>query len=95
MQWSLLTDMFPNLIEATTTYWRKLDELEADYKCGNISAKDVDVRVKELMAELGVERRAAVRFFLSYLNRIWNEQREVVVGVGLLGILTYTWVVIS
>ncbi len=32
--------MFPNLIEATKEYWRKLDELEAAYQQGEIPLEE-------------------------------------------------------
>ena len=44
--------MFPNLFEATKTYWRKLDELEAAYQQGKVSTEVVNATVAELMAEL-------------------------------------------
>ncbi|MBD1909224.1 MULTISPECIES: hypothetical protein [unclassified Leptolyngbya] len=87
--------MIPNLLEATNDYWRKLDELEAAYQRGDVSLEEVDAKVATLMAELGQERRAAVRFLLDNVTRVWREQRELVVGLGLIGALTYAWVVIS
>lgn len=87
--------MIPNLLEATNEYWRKLNELEAAYQRGEVSLEEVDARVAVLMAELGQERRASVRFLLDNLSRVWQEQRELVVGLGLIGVLTYGWIVIS
>ncbi|MBD2463344.1 hypothetical protein H6G89_20130 [Oscillatoria sp. FACHB-1407] len=87
--------MIPNLLEATNEYWRKLNELESAYQRGEVSLEEVDVRVATLMAELGQERRATIQFLLGNVNRIWNEQRELVIGLGLIGVLTYTWMVIS
>ncbi|GAB4233583.1 MAG: hypothetical protein Kow00121_61550 [Elainellaceae cyanobacterium] len=87
--------MVPNLLEATHEYWRKLDELEAAYKKGEVSLDEVDAQVATLMADLGQERRAAIRFLFDNINRFWNEQKEMVVGLGLLGALTYAWMVIS
>lgn len=87
--------MIPNLLEATNEYWRKLNELEAAYQRGEVSLEEVDARVATLMAELGQERRATIRFLMDNVSRIWNEQRELVVGLGLVGVLTYAWIVIS
>jgi hypothetical protein len=36
--------MFPNLLEATKEYWRKLDRLEAAYPQGEIPLEEVVVR---------------------------------------------------
>lgn len=74
------TAMIPNLLEATNEYWRKLNELEAAYQRGDVSLEEVDARVATLMAELGQERRATIRFLMDNLNRLWNEQREIVVS---------------
>ncbi|WP_416675727.1 hypothetical protein [Egbenema bharatensis] len=87
--------MIPNLIEATNEYWRKLNELEAAYQRGEVSLEEVDTRVEGLMAELGRERRATVRFLMDNVRRIWQEQREVIVGLGAIGVLAYSWVVPS
>lgn len=87
--------MVPNLFAATNDYWRKLNQLEAAYQRGEVSLEEVDARVKELMAELGQERRAALRFLWDSIGRVWQEQREVVIGLGLVGGLTYAWMVVS
>jgi hypothetical protein len=89
------TVMIPNLLEATNEYWRKLNELEAAYQRGDVSLEEVDARVATLMAELGQERRATIRFLMDNLNRLWNEQREIIVSLGLVGVLTYAWIVVS
>ncbi|MBW4523575.1 MAG: hypothetical protein KME18_00045 [Phormidium tanganyikae FI6-MK23] len=83
----------PNLIEATNEYWRKLNELQVAYQRGEVPLEEVDVRVESLMAELGQERRATVRFLLGSVSRIWQEQQELVVGLGVIGVLTYAWIV--
>ncbi|MDX2100531.1 MAG: hypothetical protein SFW36_22365, partial [Leptolyngbyaceae cyanobacterium bins.59] len=80
--------MIPNLLEATNEYWRNLNELEAAYRRGEVSPEEVDAKVATLMAELGQERRATVQFLLDNLNRVWNEQRDFVLGLGALGVLT-------
>lgn len=87
--------MLPNLLEATKRYWQELDNVEAAYQQGDLSIQEVDSKVHQLMEELGAERRAAFRFLFDNLLRIWNEQRETVVGVLLVGILTYAWFVVS
>ncbi len=87
--------MIPNLQEATHSYWQKLNALEAAYRRGEVSIEEVDAKVAELTTELGAERRAAIQFLLNGLNRLWQEQREVVLGVTLLGVLTYVWTIVS
>lgn len=87
--------MFPNLLDATKTYWRKLDELEAAYQKGEVSLDEVNARVKELMAELGQERRAALRYVINSWGQLWEQQRETILGVTLLGVLGYAWITIS
>ena len=47
------------------------------------------------MVGLGQERRASVRFLVNNVSRIWNEQKELVVGLGMVGALTYAWIVVS
>lgn len=86
--------MVPNLIEATNQYWRQLDELEAAYQRGEVSLEEVDAKVAVLMTELGQERRAAVRFLLTNVSRVWREQ-QLVIGLGLVSILTYAWIAVS
>ncbi len=87
--------MFPNLIEATKEYWRKLDELEAAYQQGEIPLEEVDAKVAELMAELAIERRAA----LTYLWQGWQHwlttQRETFIGLAIVAVVTYAWVLTS
>jgi hypothetical protein len=85
--------MFPNLHEATKEYWQKLDQLEASYQQGEISLEEVDARVAELMTELAHERRTA----LTYLWQGWQHwlttQRETLIGLAILALVTYSWVV--
>lgn len=85
--------MIPNLIEATNEYWRKLNELEAAYQRGEVSLEEVDATVAVLMAELGEERRATIRFLMDNVSRIWHGQREIIISLGLVGVLTYAWAV--
>ncbi|MBD2743615.1 hypothetical protein [Coleofasciculus sp. FACHB-1120] len=79
--------MMPNLLEATKEYSRKLDQLEAAYEKGEVSIEEVDTKVQLLMAELGRERRAALAYVFYGLRRLWDEQRETIVGVAILGVL--------
>jgi len=87
--------MFPNLLEATKEYWRKLDRLEAAYQQGEIPLEEVDARVAELMTELVQKRRAA----FSYLWHNWQywltTQRETLIGLAILALITYSWVLTS
>lgn len=84
--------MMPNLLEATNTYWRELNKLEAAYQRRELSLQEVDTRVAELMVTLGQERRAAFAAFFNRLRHLWQEQREPILGMSLLGVLTYAWV---
>lgn len=85
--------MLPNLLEATQDYWHKLDQLETAYKKGEISPQEVDARVHELMRELGHERRASLSYMLQSWRRLWNEQRETILGLAFLSVVTYLWVI--
>lgn len=85
--------MVPNLLEATNHYWHQLNQLEAAYRRGEVSLEEVDARVQELMAELGRERRATLHYLWCSLQQIWQQQKELVLGTGLLLTLTYIWVV--
>jgi hypothetical protein len=87
--------MFPNLLEATKEYWRKLDELEAAYQQGQIPLKEVDAKVAELMAELSEERRAAFSYFWHGWQHWLTTQRETLVGLAILSLVTYAWVLTS
>lgn len=84
--------MFPNLLEATKEYWRKLDELEAAYQQGEIPLEEVDARVAELMAELAIERRAALTYFWHRWQHRLMAQRETLIGLAILAFVTYAWV---
>ena len=55
--------MFPNLFEATTEYWRQLDEIESRYQQGELSIEEVDREVEILMKQLGQKRRESLRFY--------------------------------
>ncbi|MBD1924914.1 hypothetical protein H6F74_01245 [Trichocoleus sp. FACHB-90] len=85
----------PDLLEDTKDYWRKLDELEAAYKKGEVSIQEVDAKVKLLMTELGRSRKQALTYFVNSFRAKWSQQPEIIVGVALLGIITYAWAVVS
>ncbi len=87
--------MLPNLLEATNEYWRKLDELESAYQRGEVPVEEVDARVRSLMVELGGERRAAFLYVLNGWRRLWDEQGEIIVGMAILGTISYAWAIIS
>ena len=84
--------MFPNLLQATREYWRKLDELELAYQQGKISLDEVDVRVAELMAELAIERLATFTYFYCICQNWLTVQRQTVIGLAILAIITNGWV---
>lgn len=86
--------MIPDLMEATRDYWHKLDELEAAYQRGEVSVTEVNARVKELMTDLSRSRRESFAYLFSGLRRLWNEQREAIVGVAGLSVLTYGWLLV-
>ena len=83
--------MGPNLLEATNDYWRKLNELDAAYRGGEVTLEEVDARVKVLIAELGQSCRAAFRYFLDKIRHSWDEQQELLLGTALLGVFAYGW----
>jgi hypothetical protein len=83
--------MLPNLQEATQEYWQKLNELEAAYQQGKISQADVDMEVAFLMAELGRKRKIAIRYFLESQGNWVIQQRETLIGLAVLIIISYFW----
>jgi hypothetical protein len=87
--------MIPNLLADTKDYWRKLDDLEAAYQKGEVSIEEVDAKVKLLMTELGRSRKQALTYFVSSFRAKWSQQPEIIVGVAVLGIITYAWAVVS
>ncbi len=87
--------MFPNLLEATKEYWRKLDKLEAAYQQGEISLEEVDGRVADLMTELAIERRAAFTYFWQGTQQMLSAQRETLIGLAILALVTYAWALTS
>ena len=87
--------MFPNLLQATKEYWHQLDELEVAYQQGKIPLEEVDARVADLMAELAVKRRAAFRYFWQSCLHWIATQKETVIGLVILGLIAYAWVLTS
>lgn len=86
--------MIPDLMEATRDYWRKLDELEAAYQRGDVSIAEVNAKVRKLMTDLSRSRRESFAYLFSGIRRVWNEQREAIVGVAGLSVLTYGWLLV-
>jgi hypothetical protein len=87
--------MLPNLLEATKEYWHKLDRLEAAYQQGEIPLEEVDARVAELMTELAQERRAAFIYFWHGWQHWLTAQRETLMGLAILVLVTYAWILTS
>ncbi|VEP16170.1 conserved hypothetical protein [Hyella patelloides LEGE 07179] len=87
--------MFPHLLQATKEYWRQLDELEAAYQQGDISLEEVDARVADLMAQLAVERRATLSHFWHLFQLMVTRQRETLIGLAILALITYAWALTS
>ncbi|MGF1487245.1 MAG: hypothetical protein ACFBSE_09045 [Prochloraceae cyanobacterium] len=85
----------PNLLESTREYWRKLDELEAAYYNGEVSIEEVDRQVKQLMAELGRERRIVFSAIWNNIGRIIQERQETIIGLFLVLTVTYAWLAIE
>lgn len=86
--------MIPDLMEATRDYWRELDKLEAAYQRGDVSIAEVNAKVRKLMTDLSRSRRESFAYLFSGIRRLWNEQREAIVGVAGLGVLTYGWLLV-
>jgi hypothetical protein len=83
--------MFPDLFDATQTYWRKLDKIEADYRLGKLSSQEVDQQVKTLMNELGSQRRAALSSVWQ-ASRFWiTNNQEWLIGLVSVVIAVYLW----
>ncbi len=83
--------MLPNLFEATQTYWRQLDELEMAYEQGEISIEEVDTQVAFLMKKLGQQRRETISCFRQSVQIWLTQQRETVIGVTVLGLISCLW----
>ncbi|MEM6611351.1 MAG: hypothetical protein AAF652_03680 [Cyanobacteria bacterium P01_C01_bin.72] len=87
--------MFPNLLQATKEYWRQLDELEIAYQQGEIHLEEVDARVADLIAELAAERRAAFSYFWHGCPYWVKTQKETVISLVILALITYAWMLTS
>ena len=87
--------MFPNLLNATQEYWRKLDELESAYQQDQVSREEVDRRVSELMAELGQERRSTFNYMREISQNWLAEQKSNLIGISILVFAIYGWIVIN
>ena len=81
-----------DLISATRSYWRKLDEVEAAYKRDELSIQEVNAEVKRLMTELGVARRRALRDGWAILQNFVRQQRETIAGTAAIAALAYFWI---
>lgn len=84
--------MFPNLLESTKEYWRKLDELEVAYQQGDVSLDEVNVQVAELMKELGQKRRLAISTAWNGIQYWFKTQKETVLGLVMVSLVAYIWV---
>ena len=85
--------MFTDLLSATRNYWRQLDNVEAAYKRNEITLEEVDSEVQRLMAELGHQRRRALREAGASLQYFMQQQRDILTGTAVLGVLAYVWLV--
>jgi dienelactone hydrolase len=87
--------VFPDLIDATRDYWRKLDKIEAAYKRNELDLEEVDAQVHALMADLGQTRRRALREAWGILQAFLQRQGEAVAGFTVVGLLAYVWLVFN
>lgn len=87
--------MFPDLIGATRAYWRKLDEVEAAYRRDELTLEEVNIRVRDLMAELGQTRQQTLREAWAILQTFMQQQGEALAGVAAIGILAYVWLTLN
>lgn len=87
--------MLPNLLEATQEYWQELNKLEIAYQQGEITIEEVDREVSYLMAELGQKRRATFSYFFKSWQRQLRQQKENLIGLAILIIITYAWVSVN
>lgn len=85
--------MLPDLIDATRDYWRQLDEVEAAYRRNELTADEVDAKVKALMVELGQTRRQLLQDSWAIAQTFATQQGEALAGVAALGVLAYVWLV--
>ncbi|MGK7954967.1 MAG: hypothetical protein AB4063_06870 [Crocosphaera sp.] len=83
--------MFLNLFEATTEYWRQLDEIETRYNKGELSLEEVDREVEILMKQLGHKRRESLRFFRDSLSHWISTHAEFFIAFIILLLAVYSW----
>ncbi len=83
--------MFTDLLSATQDYWHKLDEVEVAYRHNEMTLDEVNAEVQRLMVELGDHRRQALKDFWASLEYFMQQQREVLAGTVVLGVLAYVW----
>ncbi|MGK7940284.1 MAG: hypothetical protein AB4062_09080 [Crocosphaera sp.] len=84
--------MFPNLFEATTEYWRQLDDIETRYNRGELSLEEVDREVEILMKQLGQKRRETLRYFRDSLSHWISIHTEFLIGFMILLVAVYSWI---
>lgn len=82
-----------DLISATRDYWHKLDQVEAAYQRGDLSVKEVDAEVHQLMAELGDARRQALRDTWASLQAFGRQQQETIAGAAAIAVLAAFWLI--
>ncbi len=74
---------------------RRVVHLEAAYQQGEVSLTEVGARVAELMAELAQERCAAFTYFRYGWQHWLTAQRETLMGLAILVLVTYAWILTS
>ncbi|ASC73086.1 hypothetical protein XM38_040480 [Halomicronema hongdechloris C2206] len=87
--------MIPNLIEATRRYWRQLDQIEAAYRSGELSAADVDAQVQQSMAELGQARRETLRLLGAGVQHLLSQSGDLLAGAVCISLLAYLWLTVT
>jgi len=87
--------MIPNLIEATRHYWRRLDQIEAAYGKGELSAADVEAQIQQAMAELGQSRRETLRLLRAGLQHRLNQSGDLLAGALCISLLAYLWLTVT
>ena len=85
--------MFTDLLSATQDYWHKLDEVEAAYRRDEMTIEEVNAEVKHLMTQLGNTRRQALKDFGASVRYFVQQQREILAGTAVIGLLAYVWIV--
>lgn len=83
-----------NPLKATNNHWQQLNELEAAYERGEVSMEEVDAKVERLITDLNQEHREVLSLIFNGLASVWHEQKDTIIGAGLLGVATYAWLVL-